>query len=86
MSSILLEDIAKGLNQINWDILKFLSKSEYLSYSEIKKRLGVSQDKASKEIARLEGALLLKSQRDEIDQRVVKFFITEHGLKILNYK
>lgn len=86
MGSIPLEDIAKNLSPISWDILKMLQKSEYLSYSEIKNKIGVSQEKASKEIARLEGALLITSRRDEIDQRILKFSLTENGLEILNYK
>lgn len=86
MDTIALEDISKNLNSISWDILKMLSKTEFLSYSEIRNKLGISQEKTSKEIARLEGALLIGSKRDEIDQRVLKFYLTENGLKILNYK
>lgn len=86
MGNISLSDVAKNLNPISWDILKMLSRTEYLSYSQIKEKIGVSQEKVSKEIARLEGALLITSKRDDIDQRVMKFSLTENGLTILNYK
>jgi len=86
MGSISLDDIAKNLNLISWDILKMLSKNEFLSYSQIKEKIGISQEKTSKEIARLEGALLINSRRDDIDQRVMKFSLTENGLKITEYK
>lgn len=83
---IQLEDIAAALNNISWDILSMLSKTESLSYSEIKKKLNVSQDKASKEIARLEGGLLIKSKRDDIDSRLLKFSLTDNGLDIIKYR
>lgn len=86
MQHISLEDIAKNLNSISWDILKMLSKTEAMSYSHIKNKIGVSQEKTSKEIARLEGALLIDSKRDEIDGRILNFSITEYGLNILNHK
>lgn len=84
--NISLETIAKRLNPLSWDILQMLSKTEFLSYGEIREKLKVSQDKASKEIARLEGGALIDSRRDDIDQRVVKFCINEYGLQIMNYK
>lgn len=86
MENISLEIISKNLTPLSWDLLQMLSKTEFLSYGQIKKRLGVSQDKASKEIARLEGAILINSKRGDIDQRIIKFYITEYGLEIMNYK
>jgi len=80
-SYISLDDIAAGLNQISWKILKLL-KSDSLSYSELKKHLDCSQEKVSKEIARLEGACLVFSKRNTMDQRIVDYSITQHGLDI----
>ena len=84
--AILLKDIAQRLNSISWDILTLLYKTEELSYSEIKNKLKVSQDKASKEIARLEGALLVDSRRDDIDTRYIKFKITDNGMNIMQHR
>lgn len=83
---ILLKDIAKQLNPISWDLLQILNKTEMISYSELKKKLNLSQSKVSKELARLEGALLVNSERDNVDQRVIYFKLTAAGCKILNYK
>lgn len=84
--SIDLQDIAKILNPISWDILTMLSKTETLSYSEIRNKLKLSQEKASKEIARLEGGLLIISKRDDIDSRHLNFRLTEHGIDIFKIK
>lgn len=83
---IALKDIAKNLNSISWDILDILSKKENIKYNELKKILKISQEKAYKEIARLEGALLIFSKQDDRDKRILRFNITENGLKILNYR
>lgn len=85
-SHIFLTDIAKGLNNISWDILSMLKANEKLSYGNIKDKLNISQNKVSKELARLEGALLIDSKRDEIDARVYVFTLTENGFKILDIK
>lgn len=84
--NILLKDIANSLNAMSWDILQMLKSNEKLSYSEIKQKLNVSQNKVSKELARLEGALLVSSKKDEIDARVYNFTLSENGLKVLKIK
>lgn len=85
-NKVLLVEIANGLNAISWDILDMLNKKECMSYSEIKERLKVGQNKATKELARLEGGTLIKSKRDNIDARLLHFYLTENGIKILKYK
>lgn len=84
--SIHLSDIADKLSSICWDILNMLSQREYLTYTEIKNSLKLSQEKSSKEIARLEGALLVDSKRDNVDERVRKFYLTIHGTNIIKFK
>lgn len=84
--SILLQDIARCLNTVSWDILDMLSKNERLSYGEIKDKLKISQNKVSKEIARLEGALLICSTRNSIDARVNNYEISKNGMNILKLK
>jgi len=83
---ISLSDIAKRLNSISWDILEILSKKENISYKDLKNYLKISHEKCSKEIARLEGALLIQEKDDPRDQRKSNFNISEYGLKILRYK
>lgn len=84
--NISIQDIAKKLNPISWDILKMLEKNEDLTYTQVKEKLSVSQEKAAKEIIRLEGGLLIESERDKIDARVLRFKLTEHGVNIIKYK
>lgn len=83
---IRLADIAKALNSISWDILKMLTKNESLTYSQVKTKLGVGQTKATNELNRLRGALLIQANRDELDARILHFSITDNGMKILKYK
>lgn len=83
---IAIKEIASKLNSISWDIISMLSKAEYLSYSDIKKKLNISQNKVTKELARLEGALLIEYRRDEIDARILKFNITNYGTSIIKYR
>lgn len=86
LDAILIKDIAAILNAIDWDILEMLNRCEKLSYSEIKSKLNISQNKISKELARLEGALLIETRRDEVDSRMLNFSITQYGTKILSFK
>lgn len=83
---ISLENVAEGLNSISWDILSILNKNEEISYMEIKNKLKISQEKANREIARLEGARLVKTYKDDINARVKKFRLSEYGLEILKIK
>lgn len=83
MDSILLEDIKQKLNSISFDILQMLSKNETLTYSQIKDKLKVSQHKITREIARLEGALLIEGKKSEFDGREIIFNLTINGQKIL---
>lgn len=86
LDAIQIKDIAAILNTIDWDILEMLNRCEKLSYSDIKSKLNISQNKISKELARLEGALLIETKRDEVDSRMYNFSITQYGTKILDFK
>jgi len=86
MDTIKIEDIAKELNEISWDILAILSTKEALSYKEIREFTGISQEKCNKEMARLEGGLLIKSHRDAKDKRHLIFQISSVGLKAMKEK
>ncbi len=86
MEYVSLEEIAKNLNSISWDILSLLSKKENLSLDDIKSKLNLSSMKIYKEISRLEGGVLINSKKDSQDWRRLNFNITEYGIKILKYK
>lgn len=84
--SIFLRDIAHKLSSISWDILEMLEKQEFLTYTDIKNRFKMSQEKLSKEIARLEGGLLIEFKKDSQDERTKPFTITINGKNILKIK
>lgn len=84
--NIPLIEIRKKLNSHSWDILELLNSKESLTYSEVQKKLGVGQAKISKELARLEGSLLIESERNPMDSRVLDLKLTEYGLQILKLK
>lgn len=84
MKSIPLDEIAANLNMFSWKILELLSKIESSNFLEMKRELELSQEKSYKELARLEGALLIVSKRDPRDQRSVLYSITEYGKNVLS--
>ena len=86
MSVIPLEEIAGNLNEVSWDILDMLSKKENLNSKEIRDKLNISLEKSYKELARLEGALLIDSKRDPKDKRYLMMNLTDYGLEILQLK
>ncbi|HEX9058888.1 MAG TPA: helix-turn-helix domain-containing protein [Clostridia bacterium] len=81
-----LKDIAQKLSPMCWEILNMLSDNDSLTYTEIKAKFGISQEKISKEISRLEGALLIEFTRDYKDERTKKFRITNYGSNIMRHK
>lgn len=84
--NIPLKDVADKLNSISWDILDMLSVNEQLTYKDIRDALGGKQDKTNKEIARLEGALLIGSKKDDGDERKKIFTLSQNGKNILILK
>lgn len=83
MDSVSLVDIKNNLNSISFSILEMLSQNESLTYTEIKDRLRVGQNKVTKELARLEGGLLIQTKKSEIDGREIKLSLTNFGHRIL---
>lgn len=80
--TIPLEEIAANTNEFGWKILKLLNQDNS-TFLEMKKELGLSQEKCYKEISRLEGALLIVSRRDPKDQRSNLFSLSEYGKALL---
>lgn len=82
-----LKDISSKLNDFSWLILNTLAEKEYVQYTFIKNNLfNGKQEKANKEIARLEGALLIESSEDTDDGRKKIFTLSEYGKYILKYR
>lgn len=81
MNYISLEEISSNISSIGWDILKLLNEKE-LNFIKIKNELCLSQEKTYKELARLEGGLLILSQRDPKDQRTVIFSLSKYGKEL----
>ncbi|MBU8908069.1 MarR family transcriptional regulator [Desertibacillus haloalkaliphilus] len=86
MESVSLNEIANGLNVLSWDVLEYLNNHPSQSYSAIRVKFGFSQEKISKEMARLEGAVLVKVERDPNDNRSMVYNITRYGRSILKMK
>ncbi|MDP2947579.1 MAG: MarR family winged helix-turn-helix transcriptional regulator [Nanoarchaeota archaeon] len=84
--NISIETIAKNVSSPGWEILLLLSENEYLPHMEIKNITKLNQMKAQVEIARLEGAVLIKSVRSEEDRRSINYSITDYGLEVLKRK
>ncbi|MED5052567.1 winged helix DNA-binding protein [Anoxybacillus rupiensis] len=85
MIHIPLEEILKNLNEISWDILDIL-KDQSLNFVDIRSRLSLSQEKAYKELARLEGACLIQSKQNTKDQRSKIYSLTPYGESVFEFK
>lgn len=79
MISIPISEVLNNLNEFSWKILKLLNENQTQSFLDIRKELELSQEKSYKEIARLEGALLITSKRDLRDQRSILYSLTDYG-------
>jgi DNA-binding MarR family transcriptional regulator len=86
MSVIPLKEIAESLNDVSWDILDMLARKENINSKEIRDKLKISNEKLYKELARLEGALLIGSKRDPKDKRYLMMNLTQYGIGILELK
>ena len=58
--NISLKEIADSTNTIGWLVLDLLRK-EQLTFMKLRSKLELSQDKTYKELARLEGGLLIST-------------------------
>lgn len=82
---IQLKEIADNINAIGWKALDLLRNNQ-LSFLKLKGELGLSQEKTYKELAKLEGALLITASRGIEDQRVILYSLTKYGEEILKFK
>lgn len=85
--NIPLKDILASLNESSWLILNMIADKEYVQYTDIKNILfNGKQEKTNKEIARLEGAVLIKSSEGSDDGRKKIFTLSEYGKNILKLR
>jgi len=85
MIHIPLEEISKNLNEISWDVLSLL-REQPLNFVDIRSRLSLSQEKAYKELARLEGACLIQTKQSTKDQRSKIYSLTPYGENVFKFK
>lgn len=81
-----LENIAKGLNDLSWDILHYLSRFESVYREELLKTFAVDKSKLSKEIARLQGGCLITESCDPLNNKKKLYSITELGIDALKFR
>ncbi|MCZ2845861.1 MAG: MarR family winged helix-turn-helix transcriptional regulator [Candidatus Bathyarchaeota archaeon] len=86
MTKISIEELAKHRTDVGWEILNLLDLKERLTLNELKGEVRISQEKLYKEIARLEGALLIEAKQDPLDNRRMPYSLTDYGKKILVHK
>lgn len=79
MNHIPLDVLASNINEFGWKILNLINENDHATFNEVRSELGLSQEKSYKEIARLEGALLIVSNRDPKDQRSILYSLSEYG-------
>jgi len=77
-----VQDLTTSFNKLSWDILELIQK-EPVNYKKLREETGTSQDKMYREIARLEGAMLIVSEKDAVDQRVTNYSLSEYGKYVL---
>lgn len=86
LEQVPLEAIASELNEVCWDVLSILNKRDEIGFSELRQTMEISQQKCAVEIAKLKGALLIKSRPDPKDSRAILYTLTEYGVNIMKYK
>lgn len=84
--NIPVEEVVSRLNENTWRILEFIKDNPNCYVKAINETLGFKRDKASKEISRLEGGVLIESNRNDTDNRIISYTITEYGKKALDLR
>ncbi|MBU8908247.1 hypothetical protein [Desertibacillus haloalkaliphilus] len=86
MDSEYMKDVAKHLNEISWKTLDVIDRNENVTYLKLLELLSISKNLVHKEIARLEGAVLITTERNPLDNRSFYYHLTNYGEQILAYK
>ena len=74
-----LEEIIMGFGPDTWNLLQCIEQHPGLSHRDLRLQLNFSQPRIEKELSRLEGALLIKTDRNPEDKRLTIYKITEYG-------
>jgi|GEM_PF-1830449 len=77
--SIPLNEVIKTLNETSWQLLKLIQEKPNFSFKDIRNESNLSQEKCYKELCRLEGGVLVVTNRDQSDRRVNGYSITQYG-------
>ncbi len=81
-----LTEVMEQFNTITWDVLKCIKENPEISLQGIRSELNISQGKADKELGRLEGAVFIKTERNDSNLRLVIYKITPYGEQALKTK
>ncbi|KAB2329462.1 MULTISPECIES: hypothetical protein [Bacillaceae] len=81
--SVPLQSIIDTLTPTSWELLELINTSPELNFYEIRKETNLSQEKCYKELSRLEGGVLITSNRKFSDKRIIGYKITKFGLVAL---
>lgn len=73
-----IQRILGNLTDDSWDMLKLIDENPTITFKEIRVETNLSQEKAYKTLAFLEGALLITNKR-KTDARFTCYEITEYG-------
>jgi len=81
-----LNEIVGGFGPDTWNLLSCIKENPGLSHRDLRTQLNFSQPRTEKELSRLEGALLIKTDRNPEDKRLTIYKITEYGEEALTIK
>jgi len=77
--SLYLKLSRSGITPTQWTVLMCLWAQDGLSFTELSKRLSFDHPTITGVVDRMEREKLVKRQRDQLDRRVVKVFLTQKG-------
>jgi len=77
--SLYLKLSKSGVTPTQWTVLMCLWAQDGLSFTELGKRLSFDHPTITGVVDRMEREKMVKRQRDHLDRRVVKVFLTQKG-------
>lgn len=80
-----LENVVQSMNDTSWYLLELIKDKPNLSFKDIRKESNLSQEKCYKELCRLEGGVLVVTNRYLDDRRVIGYHITEYGNAAIDF-
>jgi DNA-binding MarR family transcriptional regulator len=83
--NIPIKEIVEGFSTDTWKLLAFIVENPGQSYRDLRTELNFTQTKTEKELSRLEGALLIKTERNPGDKRLTLYKTTDYGREALKF-